>query len=95
MTADTAADALTHLKNGQVPDLAVLDIRLPDLSGTKLALRIHEQHPHLPILFVSGWPGERIDPDQLATLRWDFLQKPFTQERLLPAVERLLAPAMG
>jgi CheY-like chemotaxis protein len=90
LTADTAIDALTYLKQGQPPDLAVLDIRLPDLPGTKLALRIHEQQPRIPVLFVSGWPGEQIDPEQLAALRWEFLQKPFSQKALLPAVERLL-----
>jgi CheY-like chemotaxis protein len=41
LTADTAIDALQRLKDGPVPDLAVLDMRLPDLPGSKLALRIH------------------------------------------------------
>jgi two-component system cell cycle sensor histidine kinase/response regulator CckA len=91
LVADTAIDALRYLKSGPVPDLALLDVRLPDLSGDKLALRIHQQHPHIPVLFVSGWPGESVNPDRLAALRWEFLQKPISKEVLLPAVERLLA----
>lgn len=90
LTADTAIDALTYLKSGRVPDLAILDVRLQDLPGTRLAMRIHEQHPHIPILFVSGRTGDAVDPEQLAALRWEFLQKPYTRETLLPAVERLL-----
>jgi two-component system cell cycle sensor histidine kinase/response regulator CckA len=90
LTADTAIDALQRLKDGPVPDLAVLDMRLPDLPGSKLALRIHAEHPRIPILFVSGWVGEAVNLDQLAALRWEFLQKPFTRESLLPIVERLL-----
>jgi hypothetical protein len=31
-----------------------------------------------------------VNLDQLAALRWEFLQKPFTRESLLPIVERLL-----
>jgi CheY-like chemotaxis protein len=90
LTADTAIDALQRLKDGPAPDLAVLDMRLPDLPGSKLTLRIHAEHPRIPILFVSGWVGEAVNLDQLATLRWEFLLKPFTRESLLPLVERLL-----
>jgi two-component system cell cycle sensor histidine kinase/response regulator CckA len=90
LTADTAIDALTYLKNGPVPDLVILDIRLQDLPGIKLALRIHAQYPQIPILFVSGWAGEAVDPDKLAGLRWGVLVKPYAAETLLPAVERLL-----
>lgn len=91
LTADTSIDALTYLKNGHVPDLAILDIRLGDLPGIKLALRIHAQHPRMPILFVSGWVQEAVGLNDLAKIRWEYLQKPLTQETLLPAVERLLA----
>ena len=89
LTADTAIDALTYLKNGPVPDLVILDIRLQDLPGIKLALRIHAQYPQIPILFVSGGAGKAVDPDKLAGLRWGFLVKPYAPETLLPAVERL------
>ena len=90
VTADTAIDALTGLKNVQVPDLVILDIRLHDLPGIKLALRIHAQHPRLPILLVSGWAEETVNSDQLAGLRCGSLQKPYTPETLLPDPSQLL-----
>lgn len=91
LTADTAIDALTHLKNGRIPDLAIIEIRLHDLPGTKLALRIHAQHPRIPIVFVSARPEEAMTSGQLVGVRWEFLQKPQTPETLLPAVARILA----
>ncbi len=90
LTADTAIDALTYLKNGQVSDLVIVELRLADLPGVKLATRIHAQHPRVPILFVSGWVEEATPLAQLAGVRWEYLRKPCTQETLLPAVERLL-----
>ena len=90
LTADTAIDALRHLKKGRIPDLALLETRLPDLAGTQLARRIHAEHPRVPVVFMSRRPGEAINPDQLAGLRWEFLPKPFTRETLLQVVERLL-----
>ena len=95
LTADTAIDALTYLKNGQVPDLAILELRLADLPGVKLATRIHAQKTRVPILFVSGWAEEATPLAQLAGIRWEYLRKPYTQEMLLPAVERLLGAKTG
>lgn len=91
LTADTAIDALRYLKNGRIPDLALLEIRLHDLPGTKLALRIHAQHPRIPVLFMSSRADDAPNLDQLASLRWSFLPKPYTRETLLPAVEGLLS----
>ena len=91
VTADTAIDALTSLKNGPVADLVILDIRIHDLPGIKLALRIHAQYPRIPILLVSGWAEEAVHPDKLVGMRWESHRKPYTPETLLPAVERLLS----
>jgi CheY-like chemotaxis protein len=60
------SDALTYLKNGRVPELVILDIRIPDLPGPKLGRRLHEQYPRIPVLFVSGRPWEPASTDRLA-----------------------------
>jgi DNA-binding response OmpR family regulator len=81
---------LEVLSGGTIPDLMVMDIRLPDMPGPEVALRIHERHPHIPVLFVSGWTEGLADAELLASLRWDFLPKPFTGEELINRVRRLL-----
>jgi two-component system cell cycle sensor histidine kinase/response regulator CckA len=77
---------------GAVPDLLVLDIRLPDLSGPYLAIRIHQRHPDLPVLFVSGWAESLNLASKLEALHWGFLQKPLTGDALTHAAWWLLAP---
>ena len=91
--AGSAAQALELIGGGEVPDLIVLDIRLPDLPGPELALRIHNRYTRVPILFVSGWAGGLADPDKFNQLHWDFLPKPFTGETLGSAVRRMLESA--
>jgi DNA-binding NtrC family response regulator len=91
--AGTAEQALELIGNGGVPDLVVLDIRLPDLPGPELALRIHNRYARIPILFISGWAGGLADPDKFTQLHWDFLPKPFTGETLGAAVRRMLESA--
>ena len=90
LTADTSIDALTYLKTGQVPDLVIIDLRLADLPGVRLASRIHSQDPRIPILFVSGWAQEAAVLGAQSDLRWEYLQKPYTSEALLLVVDRLL-----
>lgn len=90
MSAASAADAMVMVSAGRVPDLLLLDVRLPDVPGPELALRIHARYPRLPVLFVSGWVDGLTDSAHLEPLRWDFVPKPFTGEALVGAVQRLL-----
>jgi len=55
LPAHDAGQTLDLLGSGQIPDLMIMDVRLPGLSGPELALRIHASHPRIPVLFVSGW----------------------------------------
>lgn len=66
-----------------------MDIRLPGASGPELALQVHARYPDIPVLFISGWVSGVIDAD-LATLRWDFLPKPFMGPDIALAADRLL-----
>jgi DNA-binding response OmpR family regulator len=88
MSAKSAAEGLAAI-NQRVPDLLVLDIRLPGPSGPELAREVHASHPHIPMLFMSGWVGGITDTE-LGGLRWDFLQKPFTGPDIAFAARRLL-----
>lgn len=48
-TAATGYEALALLATGGV-DLVLTDIRMPDMGGLELALRIRSEHPGLPVL---------------------------------------------
>jgi DNA-binding NarL/FixJ family response regulator len=39
------------------PDLVLLDIQLPDISGFEVVSRLHEKHPELEIVLVSSRDG--------------------------------------
>ena len=90
VSAASAADAMDMMSGGRLPDLLLLDVRLPDLPGPELALRIHARYPRIPVLFVSGWVDGLTDAAHFEPLRWDFVPKPFTGDALVGAVRRLL-----
>lgn len=55
------------------PDVAILDIGMPGLSGHEVARRIRETHPDLPVtlIAVTGW-GQKADKDRAAASGFDY-----------------------
>jgi signal transduction histidine kinase/ActR/RegA family two-component response regulator len=74
-------------------DVLVTDVVMPHLGGRELALRLAVSHPTTPILFMSGYASEGEHLTTAANGRVAILNKPFTANQLLRAVESLLAPA--
>jgi CheY-like chemotaxis protein len=61
LTASGADDALSLLDRLQTrPDLAVIDLYMPQGSGETLAAKLSRRHPKLPIVFLSAFGH---DPD--------------------------------
>jgi CheY-like chemotaxis protein len=72
------------------PDLIVLDLRLPDVSGLELALQIQPSYPRLPVLFISGHPDDLRQGVMQWPIHYAFLPKGYTVPRLLRCVRELL-----
>ncbi|HQK54444.1 MAG TPA: LytTR family DNA-binding domain-containing protein, partial [Sedimentibacter sp.] len=51
--ADNAKDAIALVREHN-PDLAFLDIELPDIKGIELAERLREIKPDLAIVFITA-----------------------------------------
>jgi len=74
------------------PDLILLDIVLPDMSGLEIARRMR-QNPKTqstPILAMTAKVSRIDEEDCILSGCDDFIAKPFTFEQLLPRIEKLL-----
>jgi two-component system, OmpR family, response regulator len=82
------AEAAEYL-NSEVPDLIVIDNRLPDGMGVDFIPFVKRTCPQVRIIMISGKDGalKDIALDNGADL---FLLKPFSRMELLRAVESLL-----
>jgi DNA-binding NarL/FixJ family response regulator len=60
--ADSANSALSEIGRVQ-PDLVLLDVSLPDMSGIELARTLHVKYPELRLLMLSGH-GEKSHVDR-------------------------------
>ena len=89
---DLAADGVTALAvAGRArPDLVVLDLMLPGLSGLEVCSRLREQRPDLPIVMLTAL-GE--ESDRVLGLEHgadDYLVKPFSPRELVLRVQSVL-----
>jgi DNA-binding NtrC family response regulator len=75
------------------PDLVLLDVRMPGMSGEEVFARLHEAHPGLPIVFLTAFGSVEGAVLAMRNGAFDYLQKPFKREDLLLVVKRALSHA--
>lgn len=83
--AATGAEAFKALSRGPLPDLILLDIGLPDISGTEICrkLRSAESTRGIPVIMVTG-RGDEIDRVVgFEVGADDYVVKPFSFRELL------------
>ena len=73
------------------PDLVLLDVRMPEMSGEEVFARLHEAHPGLPIVFLTAFGSVESAVLAMRNGAFDYLQKPFKREDLLLVVKRALS----
>lgn len=69
------------------------DVRMDGMSGLELQDKLAESHSPLPVAIITGHADIALAVDAMKKGALDFVQKPFSEEQLLPLVERLLEQA--
>ena len=72
-------------------NLALLDIKLPDMEGTELLKRMHETFPKMVKIMVTGYPDLENAIASLNSGADAYLIKPVSVQRLLDVVKQKLA----
>jgi CheY-like chemotaxis protein len=87
--AADGSEALTLTREVR-PDLIVLDVMLPGLSGIEVleALRLDPELRSIPVVVITAWSHAEIDAQVAGADR--FVSKPFDPDDLSAAVEELL-----
>ena len=80
-------EALRQLADRELsPDLAIIDLLMPDMDGRTLIRKIAALDASIPIVATSGFAAPEEGDRQLTTLTTAFLKKPFLNEELLALI---------
>ncbi|MGW2813739.1 response regulator transcription factor [Streptomyces sp. NPDC001415] len=100
VSAATGADALAAVAKER-PDLVVLDVMLPDMTGFAVVRRLREEPgggpgpDHLPVLFLTAKDGVDDKISGLTAGGDDYVTKPFSLEELIARIRAILRRTGG
>ena len=70
--------------------LLLTDVVMPQMSGRKLAEKLAQTHPHIRLLYMSGYTDDAVMREETIKEGKNFIQKPFTLEALAEKIRKLL-----
>jgi DNA-binding response OmpR family regulator len=89
-TAVTAAEALESVRQVR-PDAILLDVKLPDASGTIALDELRKLRPTVPIIMLTANTDAVLARNTLKHGAFDYIMKPFDAARLKIVLEAALA----
>jgi CheY-like chemotaxis protein len=81
------------MTESKLPDLIILDVRLPDLNGIEVckSLKLNPQTKHIPVMMITGL-SDRDTRQQAEDAKVDlFFPRPFDGDDFMAEVKRLLS----
>jgi FixJ family two-component response regulator len=88
--AHTFASAEQYLESAHLDDTSCLitDLQMPGLDGIELQQSLLAQGRHIPIIFVTAFPEERMRARAIEAGALGFLGKPFDSSALVELIEK-------
>ena len=80
-------DALSKL-NQELPDVMVLDLRMPGMGGMEVLERVKKQFPSLEVIILTGHGSDKEKAEAKRLGAFDYLRKPVDIGDLMESVRR-------
>lgn len=91
-TANRGDRALKMIED-QRPDLIIMDIRMPGMSGFDVLARVREFDTKVPVILMTALPGIRDAVLAMKATAFDYIAKPFNNDDMIATVGRALSVA--
>ena len=88
----TGRDAIESL-NHRIPDLILLDLRLPDMTGMDVLFAVKQKYPEVPVIFMTAHGSIDTAVEAMRHGSQDFLIKPCEADRLRITVNNAIRKA--
>ena len=86
-TCRRGTKGLAMLLGGEY-DLALLDMKLPDISGMEILQTVKHEKPGVYVIVMTGYSSVENAVDAMKLGAFDYIAKPFTDDELLISVQR-------
>ncbi len=73
------------------PDVAVVDLIMPELNGIEVTRRIRDVSPETAVLVLAGGYSERIEEETISAGARGFVLKANSEDRVIAAIESLVS----
>jgi DNA-binding NtrC family response regulator len=77
-----------QLVNDQVPDVMVLDLKMPGIDGMEVLRRVKKAYPDVQVIILTGHGSEKDEKDARRLGAFDYLQKPVDIDKLVQYIKR-------
>lgn len=89
VAAEKGLEGLSTFKEDS-PDITLLDIHLPDVSGITVLEGIKEINPHALVIMITAFGDIQTAVKTIKLGAYDFVEKPFNMEKLKILIEKAL-----
>jgi DNA-binding response OmpR family regulator len=89
-TATSAREARQYFQTDRY-DLALLDLKMPEVDGLSLLHEIHVYQPGMPVLILTAQAGPDSAMEAMLQGAYGYLVKPIAPEAILARVRNVLA----
>ena len=87
ISANRGVEALARVKE-RSPDVVVLDLKMPDLSGLEVLAKIKAIDPSIEVIMLTGHGSSAAGIDGMERGAFDYLMKPVDLKALLGKIEQ-------
>ena len=91
-TMFTAEDGKQAIDIGrkEIPDMAMLDMRVPDMDGLEVLAELRKINPNIKCIMLSGFADVETAVNSLKLGAFDYLSKPFKIDEVLKVANRAI-----
>jgi two-component system, NtrC family, response regulator AtoC len=86
--ARTGREVLKSIDDESKPDLLLMDIRMPELSGMEVLQRLKDQSLEVPTLLMTAFGSSSLAIKAIQLGAYDYITKPFDLEDVLLTINR-------
>lgn len=92
-TRSDGLSGLSWISAGNLPDLIILDIEMPEINGFEFLNRIRESglYRDIPVIMLSGYEEKEVKDRCLEKGNCEYLLKPFNPEEIFKTIDKFLA----